>query len=125
MERLKKLHKTSNKSRAFFLKNSLFSVVMDEHKSLQEHLNKIYDIRDQLVAIGLKMEEEDIVVITLKKLPKSEHFIETLNISSIGVNLKFTDLGTSASASRWKQLDSCSSSTSTEQAFDAKSFSEG
>lgn len=30
--------------------------------SLQEHLTKIKDIRDQLEAIGWKMEEEDMVV---------------------------------------------------------------
>lgn len=68
---------------------------MDEHTSLQAHLNRIQEIRDQLLAISRKMEEEDIVVITLWSLPKSyEHFIETLNITSSGVDLKFTDLYT-------------------------------
>jgi len=43
---LKELHETSGKSRAFFLKNQLFSIMMDEHISLQEHLNKIKAIRD-------------------------------------------------------------------------------
>lgn len=43
---LKELHETSDKSRAFFLKNQLFSIMMDEHMSLQEHLTKIKDIRD-------------------------------------------------------------------------------
>lgn len=32
--RLKGLHETSDKSRAFFLKNTLFSIVMDERTSL-------------------------------------------------------------------------------------------
>ena len=41
------------------------------------------------------MEEEDIVVIALRSLPKSYvHFIETLNISSTNVDLKFIDLYT-------------------------------
>jgi hypothetical protein len=31
---LKDLHETSNKGRAFFLKNMLFSMMMDEHASL-------------------------------------------------------------------------------------------
>ena len=63
--------------------------------SLQEHLTKIKDIRDQLEAIGRKMEEEDMVVITLKSLPSSyEHFIETLNITSTNVDLKFPELCT-------------------------------
>ena len=33
---LKELHETSDKSRAFFRKNQLFSIMMDEHMSLQE-----------------------------------------------------------------------------------------
>ncbi len=122
---LKGLHETSDKSRAFFLKNTLFSIVMDERTSLQAHLNRIQEIRDQLLAIGRKMEEEDIVVITLRSLPNSyEHFIETLNITSTGVDLKFTDLCTLLlQQDRWKQqFGSSSSSTSTEQAFAAKSF---
>ena len=49
----------------------------------------------QLLAIGCNMEEGDIVVITLRSLPKSyEHFIETLNIPSSGVDMKLTDLCT-------------------------------
>ena len=41
--------------------------------------------------------EEDMVVIILKSLPTSlEHFIETLNISSIDVDLKFEDLSTNS-----------------------------
>lgn len=71
-----------------------FSIVMDERNSLQDHLNRIKNIRDQLEAIGWNM-EEDMVVITLKSLPKSyKHFVETLNITSIGVDLKFADLCT-------------------------------
>ena len=72
--------------------------------SLQEYLNKIKDIRDQLEAIGRTMEEEDMVVITLKSLPKPyEHFIETLNITSTNVDLKFPELCTKLlQQDRWK-----------------------
>ena len=120
-QQLKELHETSDKSRAFFLKNQLFSIMMDEHMSLQEHLNKIKDIRDQLEAIGRTMEEEDMVVITLKSLPKSyEHFIETLNITN--VDLKFSDLCTKLlQKDRWKQqFGSGTSSVPLENAFAAK-----
>ena len=77
---------------------------MEEPKLIQEHLYKIQDIHDQLLAIGRKMEEEDIVVITLESLPKSyKHFIETLNNTSSGVDLKFTDLCTLLhQQDRWK-----------------------
>ena len=43
-QHLKELHETSDKSRDFFLKNQLLSIMMDEHMSLQKHLNKIKDI---------------------------------------------------------------------------------
>jgi hypothetical protein len=41
---LKELHETSEKGKAFFLNNMLFSITMDESASLQEHLLKIKDI---------------------------------------------------------------------------------
>lgn len=51
---LKGLHETSLKSRAFFLKNMPSTIMMNERVSLQDHLNKIKDIRDQLEAIRRK-----------------------------------------------------------------------
>ena len=42
----KDLHETSDKGRAFFLKNIFFSITMDESVSLQEHLLKIMDIHE-------------------------------------------------------------------------------
>lgn len=66
---LKNLHETFGKSKAFFLKITLFSIIMDERTSLLAHLYRIQEICDQLLAIGCNMEEEDIVVITLRSLP--------------------------------------------------------
>jgi hypothetical protein len=66
---------------------------MSDGASLQKHLLKIKDIQEQLKAIDQKMEEEDMVVTTLKILPHVyEHFIETLNIISMDVDLNFGDL---------------------------------
>jgi hypothetical protein len=39
-------HVTSNKDRAFFLENMLFSIKIEGFDSLQGHLLKIKDIRD-------------------------------------------------------------------------------
>ena len=119
---LKDLHETSNKSKPFFLKSYLFSIIMDELMSLQEHLLKIKDIRDQLEAIGRTMEEEDLMVITLKSLPSSyEHFIEMLNITATNVDLKFSDLCTKLlQQDCWKQqFGRRAPSYSSEQAFSA------
>ena len=62
---MKDLHKTSDKGRAFFLKNMLFSITMDGSASLQEHLLKIKHIQKQLETIDQDVEEEGMVVITL------------------------------------------------------------
>eukprot|EP00253_Pinus_taeda_P014834 PITA_14834 len=69
------------------------------------------------------MEEEDMVVITLKSLPKSyEHFIETLNITATNVDLKSPELCTKLmQQDRWKQqFGSSTVSASSENAFAAK-----
>jgi hypothetical protein len=42
------MHETSDKGRAFFLENVLFSIKAKEFDSLQNHLIKITDIRNQL-----------------------------------------------------------------------------
>ena len=38
-QQLKELHETSDKSRAFFLKNQLFSIMMDEHICLYRNIS--------------------------------------------------------------------------------------
>jgi hypothetical protein len=92
-KQLKETHEISDKGHAFFLKNMLFSIKMSEGASLQEYLLKIKGIREQLEAISQKMEEEDMVVITLNILPGSyKHFIETLNITATDIDLKFGEL---------------------------------
>jgi hypothetical protein len=45
-KQLKETHEISDKGRAFFLKNMLFSIKMSEGASLQENLLKIKDIRE-------------------------------------------------------------------------------
>ena len=84
------MHETSDKDRAYFLKNMLFSIKMEEFDSLQDNLMKINDTQDQLKSIERKMKEKDVVVITLKSLPAFYgNFIETLNIIIIDKYLLF------------------------------------
>jgi len=71
----------------------LFSIKMEEFDSLLDRLLKIKDIQDQLKSINKKMEEEDMVVITLKSLASSyANFIETLNITNTNKDLIFEQL---------------------------------
>jgi hypothetical protein len=63
---------------------------MEEFDSLQDHLLRVKDIREQLKSIERTIEEEDMVVITLKSLPSSYgNFIETSNISNTNKDLTF------------------------------------
>jgi hypothetical protein len=50
------IHRTSDKGKAFFLKNILFSIMMEKRYSLQDHLLKIKDIQDNLKSIDRNME---------------------------------------------------------------------
>jgi hypothetical protein len=87
---LLRMHEKSYKGREFFLKNMLFSIEMEEVDSLPNHFLKIRDIIYKLKSIDKTMEEEDMVVITLKHFPSSyEIFIETLNISSNDKDMTF------------------------------------
>ena len=84
------MHENSDKSKAFFPRNMLFTMKMEEFDSLQDHLMKINDTQDQLKSIERKMKEKDMVVITLKILPAFyANFIETLSIIIINKDLIF------------------------------------
>jgi len=62
-------------------------------RTLHDHLLKIKKIWEKLEAIGRKVEEKDTLVIMLKNLPHAyQHFIETLNITAMDVDLKFGEL---------------------------------
>jgi hypothetical protein len=68
------------------------------------------------------MEEEDMVVITLKILPRAyKHFIETLNITTTNVDLKFDELcNTLLQQHRWKkQFNNNKETECSKQAFAA------
>ena len=83
----------------------LFSTKREESNSLLDHLLKIKDIRDQLKPIERKMEEKDMVVITLKKLAFFPcKFIETLNNTITDKDLTFEQLSTKLlQQDRWKK----------------------
>jgi hypothetical protein len=69
------------------------------------------------------MEEEDMVLITLKCLPCAyRHFIETLNITFMNVDLKFDELCSELlQQDRWKkQFGNSSETKGFEHAFAAK-----
>lgn len=101
--------------------------MMDETMSSQDHLTKTGDICNQLLAIGHKMEEEDMVVITLKILPVIWAFPRNTQHHIYNVDLKFNNLCNELlQQDKWKkQFDTNSDSTSVEQAFATKDKGKG
>jgi hypothetical protein len=66
---------------------------MEEGDSLSEHLLKIIDIHDKLLAIGREVMEYDVVVVTLKSIPPSfEKCVETLNVAPESTDMYFEKL---------------------------------
>jgi hypothetical protein len=88
------MHETLNKGRAFYLKNSMFSMQREEGKSIFYHLLKLNDIRNQWLAIGQEVIEDDMMMTPsrFKTLTHSlENFVETLNITSESTDTTFAD----------------------------------
>lgn len=109
------------KSQAFFQEEHVVTMMMDEKMSLQKHLMKLKDMCDQL-------EEEDIVVITLKSLPRVyKIYIEMFNITSANVDLKFDELCIELfQQARWRQqFGSHSDIVSMEHVFTTKDKGKG
>ena len=58
-------------SRRLSLKEKLYSLKLGKGKSIVEHLEDINLIVIQLVQLGIRIEDEDLVEFTLNSLPKS------------------------------------------------------
>jgi hypothetical protein len=90
--RYREVHKTFDKGRVFYLKHT-FLLKMEEGDSLSEHLLKMTDIHDKLLAIGREVMEYNVVVVTLKSIPPSfEKCVETLNVAPESTDIYFEKL---------------------------------
>ena len=123
-KKLKSKYETSDKGRTLYLKNLLYSTKLVEGASVSEHLLKLKDIKDQLLAIGKEVEEEDMVVVVLNNLPPSfEHFVETINMTA-DEDLTFDQVSSFLlQKERWRthfQGESSGSDMAQESAFAAK-----
>ena len=68
---LEDLFQTRNAARISFLKREILNLRMEEGQSMQEHLTKIQDIREQLINIDEVISDSELVNITLNSLPES------------------------------------------------------
>jgi hypothetical protein len=118
---LEDMHETSNKGRAFFLKNMLFSNKMEKFDSFQDHLLKTKDIRDQLkIEINSKENGRRYDGYHFKKFASFiSKFIETPDITSTDKDLTFKQFSTKLlQQDRWKkQLRNSSGNESSEVAL--------
>jgi hypothetical protein len=59
------LYQSVNISRKMHLRNKLFAICMSDIDFVASYLMKIIELRDQLAAIGVKVEDEELVPIAL------------------------------------------------------------
>lgn len=76
---LKELYETMNANLILYQKSKLMSIKMETHENITAYISRIKDLSDQLGAIGKKVLNTDLVMITLKGLLKDyQVFISSL-----------------------------------------------
>jgi hypothetical protein len=73
-------------------KSLLFSMRAEDSNSNSSHLLKLKNICDPFISIGKEANEEYLVLITLNNLSPLGNFIETLNVISDSIKIKFEKL---------------------------------
>ena len=68
---LKNIHERANLSSKLFLLRKLYSLKLSEGGNVNEHINKIYEIRDKLTAIGETINDQHLSALMLCSLPPS------------------------------------------------------
>ena len=77
---LKKLFESNNTNRAIALKHQLQNVKMTKADKVATFFTKIFEIRDQLGAIGEIISDRELVMLTLNGLPSYwEPFIQSIS----------------------------------------------
>jgi hypothetical protein len=68
-----------NLKNKLYVKKQLYGLQMEENTNLLKHLNKFNKLNTQLLNFGVKIEEEDKLIIWLPSLPLSyDHLVKTL-----------------------------------------------
>jgi len=94
-EILEHMYQARNEARVAFLKRELLHLCMDEGDSMQDHLTKIQDLREQLLNIDEIISDAEMVTTVLNSLPSSYlGFHTSLHLSMRGnaVPLSFQEL---------------------------------
>ena len=77
--RLKSLYVTQSLSNKIFMKKQLYSLRMKEGTPVLQHLNAFNKILNDLLALEVKLEEEDKDLLQLSSLPSSyDHLATTI-----------------------------------------------
>ena len=79
---LKGLYETNNKVRILLLQHQLHDLELDEGGSVHDYITKVKVVRDQLAAIGHRVDSSQVALMVFHRLPRSYHgFMTTLTAS--------------------------------------------
>ena len=94
-----------------FLMKKLFNLRMQEGASVVEHMNNFNTVVNQLVAVGIKFEDEVCALILLASLPNTWESMRTAVTNSIGsAKLTFINIRDAILAEEVRRRDSGESS---------------
>jgi len=77
-ETLEELYRTSSRAQILRLKQQLNSLSMDDSEQVTQYVSRAMGIRDQLVAAGSSVDEDDVVMAVLAGLPADYKMIATV-----------------------------------------------
>jgi hypothetical protein len=73
------LFESENTSRKLSLRNQLHCIMMSKSDSIATYFTKVSQLRDQLQAIGDKVDDVELVTVTLNGFPSSwESFVQSI-----------------------------------------------
>ena len=79
LSRLEMLYITKSLSNKLYLKKQLYGLCMNEGIAVLEHLNFFNKIISKLLAVDVKIDEEDKALILLSSFPESyDHIVTTM-----------------------------------------------
>ena len=90
---LQGLYKIENTTRILLIQHQLYTLELDEGGSVHDHITKVKVVRDQLAAIGHRVDSAQQALMVMHRLPKSYRgFVTTVTANERYRPLTFDEL---------------------------------